>query len=684
MTTTLNNSDSIDTYASLAAYASSYTQGWIHKKDFTPFVTVSRSVRGIDEDRPRASTEVFASTEDGSLVRVGSQSLDVAKPVIYDISPSGTSTIALHNTFFGATGAKEDKIIVEVSSDAGVYRIDATSVHGAVMGDSWFGGSSWTSNERYFAYVAQVKADKPQTYYSSQTFTESGTTAASSKYNYVEDWGEKFVGVGALAVFVVDQHEQRIHKVGDVDTALWTVAQPCLIQAGSGAEARYILAYTAFYNLPRKLGLFSCFQRPYSIFFTELTAQLSSTSSEPVKLLHYKLSEGLKTARSIRCSPGSTRVVFLGHEVGFEEHAGCSEIFSAEVSALLQVLNTSSTPSTDSTRLYRKVVAEVAAPASTGGEASFGFPGVYAEALPARPFVSENELIMASQWASNTVVLSVTLRDSEPADVRAVSVGAEGTAAVLDVHDNYILCAISTPTAPPRIVLNDLQGRSFKQNTPVNQAVRLLRANAVGMAENKGPLSSVVLQDNRVLGLSWQTFSFNTGGVPFESIVIYPNNVHAKYGSRAGNVPVIMVPHGGPHSTMTTAYFHAYAFLAYQLGAAVVHVNYRGSPGYGQDSIHSLPGLCGKNDVADMMTALNHTLSLHYDAATGMVCGAEVHADLPKLCDAAKVAVVGGSHGGFLAGHLIGQYPEVFKACCMRNPVTNIPAMYSVSDIPGN
>jgi len=25
----------------------------------------------------------------------------------------------------------------------------------------------------------------------------------------------------------------------------------------------------------------------------------------------------------------------------------------------------------------------------------------------------------------------------------------------------------------------------------------------------------------------------------------------------------------------------------------------------------------------------------------------------------------------------------VFKAAAMRNPVTNIPAMYSVSDIPG-
>ena len=43
---------------------------------------------------------------------------------------------------------------------------------------------------------------------------------------------------------------------------------------------------------------------------------------------------------------------------------------------------------------------------------------------------------------------------------------------------------------------------------------------------------------------------------------------------------------------------------------------------------------------------------------------------------------MGGSHGGFLTGNLVGQYPSRFKCAVLRNPVMDISLMIHVSDIP--
>jgi acylaminoacyl-peptidase len=50
--------------------------------------------------------------------------------------------------------------------------------------------------------------------------------------------------------------------------------------------------------------------------------------------------------------------------------------------------------------------------------------------------------------------------------------------------------------------------------------------------------------------------------------------------------------------------------------------------------------------------------------------------------DETRMAVCGGSHGGFVAAHLTGQFPDMFRAAALRNPVVDLPAMVSTTDIP--
>lgn len=78
----------------------------------------------------------------------------------------------------------------------------------------------------------------------------------------------------------------------------------------------------------------------------------------------------------------------------------------------------------------------------------------------------------------------------------------------------------------------------------------------------------------------------------------------------------------------------------------------------------SLPGRIGSQDVSDMHTATLAALEVN-----------DVRLDSQRIC------VAGGSHGGFLTGHLLGQYPSLFRAGALRNPVTNVPSMAMVSDI---
>lgn len=62
-------------------------------------------------------------------------------------------------------------------------------------------------------------------------------------------------------------------------------------------------------------------------------------------------------------------------------------------------------------------------------------------------------------------------------------------------------------------------------------------------------------------------------------------------------------------------------------------------------------------------------------------CIAVAVGEVGVAIDSSRISVVGGSHGGFLGAHLIGQHPTAFRAAALRNPVTNIPAMTAVSDI---
>lgn len=124
----------------------------------------------------------------------------------------------------------------------------------------------------------------------------------------------------------------------------------------------------------------------------------------------------------------------------------------------------------------------------------------------------------------------------------------------------------------------------------------------------------------------------------------------------SGPWPTVFLVHGGP-TWQDSDSFAADRAAYVDLGCAVVHVNYRGSTGYGRawrDAITGRPGLTELEDVA----------AVHDHA---VACG---------LADPQRSVLAGGSWGGYLTLLGLGTQPERWAAGVAAVPVADYLAAY--------
>src|SRR3989454_196633 len=126
------------------------------------------------------------------------------------------------------------------------------------------------------------------------------------------------------------------------------------------------------------------------------------------------------------------------------------------------------------------------------------------------------------------------------------------------------------------------------------------------------------------------TFWFaGTGGLRIEGWLMRPSGYQAgkKY-------PLVLSIHGGPHSNYGNVFFPEFQMLAGQ-GYWMLFTNPRGSSGYGHAFTFATRGRWGMEDFRDLMQAVDVVI------ARGEV-------------DTAKLAVLGGSYGGFMTNWIVG------------------------------
>ncbi len=152
-----------------------------------------------------------------------------------------------------------------------------------------------------------------------------------------------------------------------------------------------------------------------------------------------------------------------------------------------------------------------------------------------------------------------------------------------------------------------------------------------------------------------QPLSVESTGYQIDGFVLLPEN----YDEKAKH-PAVLEIHGGPKAAYQKTYFHEMQMLVNE-GYLVMFCNPRGSAARG-DKFSDIYGLYGKVDYQNIMDFTNCVL------------------DKYSKIDRDRLFVTGGSYGGYMTNHIIGQ-TDMFKAAVTQRSICNWLSFYGTSDI---
>jgi len=145
-------------------------------------------------------------------------------------------------------------------------------------------------------------------------------------------------------------------------------------------------------------------------------------------------------------------------------------------------------------------------------------------------------------------------------------------------------------------------------------------------------------------------------GKTIHGYLTLPNNKESK------NLPLIVMPHGGPHGVRDTIGFESKSQMLANNGLAVLKVNFRGSGGYGEQFERDGHRKWGAEVQYDIIDGVKHLIE------DGTV-------------DKNNICIMGASFGGYSALQSSIIEPDLFKCAIGVVGVYDLPLMFEEGDI---
>ena len=557
----------------------------------------------VDPNTSKATDMLPVDVSNESLSRISNS--EELRAILREVPPNGS--LGTHKQFLEIW--KHHQLYQN-------YDLSALDVHGEVYTDDEFASLEWSPCETKIMYVAECKVPKSEPFYKpkpqeSKDSKDGDSDKAPQKgeeYTFRAEWGELLVGKHQPVVMVCDLKTELLTQLEAIPSS-YSPAQVIWTPDGNG------IVGVAWKNEPRRLGLVYCTNRESVIFHLSLHDNQFSILSE----------EG-QAVRSPRFSPDGKFLVWLQRKATGPHHSGHQLMLCSwgtkKVMPLIGLVN-------------NQVSLKSGRP----------FFGIYAQRLPRRCWSKDSSRLLFSTPQQCRVASYIV--DISNGDITELEWPFQGTTpgsgTVLDVWGDIVVMSRSSLREPAGLVLSSLPPRGQEQTLqwiPVTSW-----------------LPPADLQKCELRYMSLLADNSEDSVRNFNAIYIGPQ------GEPNGSTPLIVFPHGGPHSVFTDEFSMSVKVMV-TLGYGVLMVNYRGSTGHGEESVNFLLKRVGDSDVKDVHQASRAALE-----------------QFPCL-NARKCVLFGGSHGGFLVAHLSGQYPDDYCAVVARNPVVDIACMSGVSDIP--